>query len=264
MKALHIIKIGGKVIDSDTDLKRFLGQLASLSSPFILIHGGGQMATRLAEQMGIPQQLVEGRRITDESTLKVATMVYAGLINKQLVASLQAQGVDAIGLSGADMNCVSATLRQKGGIDYGFAGDLNPGSVNGQKFQALLEQGFIPVVCAITHDGKGQLLNTNADTLASSIASAMSPYYSVQLNYFFEKQGVLRDAGDERSIIPVLGKEEYLHLKNTGSIHSGMIPKLDNAFRAMQDGVSRVIIADAQALPHIIQNTTHHGTELSC
>jgi len=262
MKKLHIIKIGGRVIEDDLAMKKFLLETSNLPGPYILVHGGGSMATEMARKVGIPQQMVEGRRITDAETLRITVMVYAGWINKQLVAGLQSMGTDAIGLSGADMNCISASLRKKEGVDYGFAGDLNGKSVNGERFKSFLEMGLTPVVCAITHDGEGQLLNTNADTLASAIAAQMSRFYKVQLNYCFEKQGVMRDIRDEQSVIPLLTMSEYSHLKNSGNIHSGMIPKLDNAFLALQKGVEKVIIAEAGAIENIIQNKPHHGTEL--
>jgi acetylglutamate kinase len=263
MNKLQVIKIGGRVIEDESSMNKFIREIANLSDPCILVHGGGSMTTELALKLKIPQQLVEGRRVTDADTLKIAVMVYAGWINKQLVAGLQAMGTDAIGLSGADMNCISSTLRKKEGVDYGFAGDLNEKSVNGERFKSLLEIGFTPVVCSITHDGKGQLLNTNADTLASAIASEMSRFCEVQLNYCFEKQGVMRDMTDKGSVIPQLTKSEYSHLKNSGCIHSGMIPKLDNAFLALEKGVEKVIIAEAGAIENIIQNKPHHGTELS-
>ncbi len=263
MKRIQIIKIGGQILDDAVRLDNFLKELSLFSSPFILVHGGGRKATELASKLGVPQKMVDGRRITDGETLDIATMVYAGLINKQLVAGLQALGTDAIGLSGADMNCIQASIRDKARMDYGFVGDLGCDSVNSSRFRMLLEAGLIPVVCAITHDKNAQLLNTNADTIASSIAIALSLFYEVQLNYCFEKNGVLGNLEDELSLIPLLYQSEYIRLKGTGSIHSGMIPKLDNAFKALQDGVKAVKIGEASAIRHLVQNNKHYGTKLS-
>jgi acetylglutamate kinase len=263
MKRIQIIKIGGEILDDVLRLDAFLKELACFSSPFVLVHGGGRKATGLASKLGVPQKMVDGRRITDGETLDIATMVYAGLINKQLVARLQALGTDAIGLSGADMNCIQASIRDKALMDYGFVGDLGSDSVKSSRFQMLLEAGLIPVVCAITHDKNGQLLNTNADTIACAIAIALSLFYEVQLNYCFGKNGVLGNPADEQSLIPHLSQTEYLRLKCTGSIHSGMIPKLDNAFKALQEGVKAVRIGEAGAIRHLVQNNKHYGTELS-
>jgi acetylglutamate kinase len=262
MEKLHIIKIGGQVLDNETVLLDFLNDVHGSSGKKIIIHGGGKLATRLADQLGEPQQMIEGRRITDAATLKIVTMVYAGHINKQLVARFQALGTDAIGLCGADMNCITAHKRPVKTIDYGFVGDLDAGSIHAAKFQALLQTGCTPVVCSITHDGKGQLLNTNADTLASAIAIAMNRMYEVQLNYCFEKKGVLRNSEDNASLIPELTEKEYLQLKTDKHIHQGMIPKLDNAFAALQQGVHKVIIGHSAEISSILLNQTPHGTSL--
>jgi acetylglutamate kinase len=262
MKTLHIVKIGGQVIDRPGSLKPFLEELAAAKENMILVHGGGKTATDLAQQMGIPQSMVNGRRVTDADTLKIACMVYAGLINKQIVARLQACGLDAIGLSGADMDCIRTVKRKPAEIDYGYAGDLIPQGVKADKFRFLLEGGLMPVVCAITHDGSGQLLNTNADTLASELAIALSRFYEVHLHYCFEKKGVLQNADNEDSAISSLTETQYHQLQKSAVISKGMIPKLDNAFKARQNGVSSVRIGHSGEIKQMILQTNFHGTEL--
>jgi len=262
MEKLHIIKIGGQVLNHEAVLHSFLKDLQQVPEKKILIHGGGKLATRLADQLGQPQQMVEGRRITDADTLKIVTMVYAGLINKQLVAQLQALGIDALGLSGADMNCIQAKKRIVGAIDYGFAGDLGHDSVHADKLHALLHIGCTPVICSITHDGKGQLLNTNADTLAAAIAIAMNKRYEVQLNFCFEKKGVLRNSEDDSTLIHSLTEAEYHTLREEKVIHQGMIPKLDNAFSALNKGVHKVVIGHSMDIGPILLNTNNYGTRL--
>ncbi|MFI5148355.1 MAG: acetylglutamate kinase [Bacteroidia bacterium] len=262
MEKLNIIKIGGQVLDNESVLNAFLHDLHRSQGKKIIIHGGGKLATRLAAQLGAPQQMIDGRRITDADTLRIVTMVYAGLINKQLVALLQSLGTDALGLSGADMNCIKAHKRAVHAIDYGFVGDLDPASVNANKLHNLLNMDCTPVICSITHDGKGQLLNTNADTLAAAIAIAMNSNYDVQLNFCFEKKGVLRNSEDDNSLIPSLSEKEYKYLKEEKHIHQGMIPKLDNAFAALQQGVNKVIIGHSAEISSILLNHTPHGTSL--
>ena len=262
MEKLQIIKIGGQVIESESILESFLKDLAGIQDKMIVVHGGGKLTTQLAQKLGVEQQLVDGRRITDAETLKIATMVYAGLINKQLVVRLQSLGKDALGLSGTDLNCIQTVLRKKGDTDYGFAGDLFAKSINTSKFQTLLEMGCTPVVCSITHDGKGQLLNTNADTLASGLAVALSPFYEIQLNYCFEKSGVMLNPEDDTTVFDNLSVLEYKGLKEKGIIHSGMIPKLDNAFDALSMGVSGIIIGHSGKIKQMIAKKDHHGTEL--
>jgi len=254
MENLYIIKIGGNIIDDDALLSVFLKKFASIKSKKVLIHGGGKLATRLAEKLGIPQQLVEGRRITDSETLKIVTMVYAGFINKNIVAELQSLQCNAAGLSGADGNCILAHKREKAGIDYGFAGDID--RVNAGWFEQLLENGLSPVVSSITHDGKNQLLNTNADTIAQEIAKAMVSTYAVSLVYGFEKSGVLLDIENEHSVIPVLKAGNYKKLKESNKIFAGMIPKLDNAFAAVEHGVQQVIIGKGEELDQLITGKT--------
>jgi len=254
MEELFVIKIGGNIIDDDALLSVFLKKFARIPSKKILVHGGGKLATRLAEKLGIPQQMVDGRRVTDAETLKIVIMVYAGYINKIIVAELQSIQCNAVGLSGADGNSIVAHKRDKLGMDYGFAGDID--QVNVSWFKQLLGNGLSPVVASITHDGKNQLLNTNADTIAQEIAKSMSSSYSVSLVYGFEKSGVLLDVQDEHSLIPFLQEGHYLELKKSNKIFAGMIPKLDNAFAAISHGVSRVIIGKGEELEQLITGAT--------
>ena len=264
-RPLTIIKIGGNIIDDEIKLSSFLKAFASVKGKKILVHGGGKLATKLAEQLNIPQQLVDGRRITDAETLKIVTMVYAGYINKNIVAQLQANGENAIGICGADGNAILAHKRlsssplAEGGIEYGFAGDID--KVNVSFFTGLLEQEISLVVAPITHDGKGQLLNTNADTIAQEIAKALGEYYSVQLIYSFEKAGVLKDANDDSTLIKDINLSSYKQLKESGAIFAGMIPKLDNAFAALNSGVEKVVIGKAENLEELISGET--GTTIS-
>ncbi|RYY89183.1 MAG: acetylglutamate kinase [Chitinophagaceae bacterium] len=259
MKPLSVIKIGGNVIDDAPRLQQFLQHFAALPGAKLLVHGGGKLATRLASDLQVPQQLVEGRRITDAETLKIVTMVYAGWINKSIVASLQALNCAAIGLSGADGNAVLARKRSGTSIDYGFAGDVQ--SVNAAFLHSLLEGGQTVVLAPITHDGNGQLLNTNADTIAQEAATALSKHYHVRLVYSFEKAGVLRDANDDLSVISNMDPEHYATLKKEGSVSGGMLPKLDNAFRALDAGVREVIIGKAEELPALLSGKS--GTRIS-
>lgn len=259
MLKVHVIKIGGNIIDEETKLSSFLQAFASIEGKKILVHGGGKLATKLADQLGIQQQLIDGRRITDAETLKIVTMVYAGYINKNIVAQLQAKGCNAIGLSGADGNLIMAHKRKHASIDYGFVGDID--SVNTNLLQNLLETGISVVVAPITHNANGQLLNTNADTIAQEIAKALSGSYEVQLVYSFEKKGVLLDVDDEKSVIPKITPSYYAELKAKQLIFAGMIPKLDNAFAALQNGVKRVIIGRTEELDDLLIGKT--GTIIS-
>ena len=253
METLYVVKIGGNVIDDALKLKGFLDVFSSIKGLKILVHGGGKLATQMAAQLGIEQQLVDGRRITDAETLKVVTMVYAGYINKNIVAQLQANGANALGLSGADGNIISALKRANAGIDYGFVGDVD--RVNNKLLETLLQQGITPVVCPITHNGDGQLLNTNADTIAQELAKALSKIYKVHLVYSFEKEGVLLNAEDETTVIKNITPVYYQQLKEEGTIFAGMIPKLDNAFAALRSGVAKVIIGKAEKLQQLVDNT---------
>lgn len=256
---LTVIKIGGNVIDDTESLHLFLDRLSSLPGPCILVHGGGKLATSLADQLQVPQQMVDGRRITDEATLKIVTMVYAGYINKNIVALLLARGCAAIGLSGADGNLVQAHKRTGTQQDYGFAGDID--AVNVPLCSGLLQQGYTLVVAPITHDKQGQLLNTNADTIAQELAQALSGLYAVRLIYCFEKSGVLRDTEDENSRIAAMNKTTFTALKAEGLIYAGMLPKLDNAFRALDKGVERVVIGKWSDLPQLVSG--QNGTTIS-
>lgn len=249
---LNIIKIGGNVIDDDIQLEAFLEKFAAIPGKKILVHGGGRIATRIAAKLGVEVKMVDGRRITDESTLDVVTMVYAGLTNKKIVASLQKYDCDAIGLSGADGNVIKAVKRPVREIDYGFAGDILADSVNSLSIKKFLDAGFTPVFSAITHNGNGQLLNTNADTIASALAVAMADHYETSLIYCFEKNGVLLDVNDDNSVIEDITALDYIRYKDAGVIRDGMIPKLENAFDAINKGVQSVYVGNATNL-HLFQ-----------
>lgn len=247
---LSIIKIGGIIIDDEIKLGAFLDAFASIPGRKILVHGGGKLATKVAEGLGIRQQLVDGRRITDAETLKVVTMVYAGTINKNIVAQLQARRCNTIGLTGADGNCILAHKRVHPEIDYGWVGDVD--SVDAAFLTGLLMLDKTIVLAPITHDGKGQLLNTNADTIAQELARGLGRSFDVSLVYSFEKSGVLLDADDDASVIRRIGPGYYQELKDKKLIFAGMIPKLDNAFAALRSGVGRVIIGRAEELPLLL------------
>lgn len=249
---IHIIKIGGNVIDDEEQLHLFLEKFAALQGKKILVHGGGKIATRVADSLGVEVKMLEGRRITDEKMLDVVTMVYAGLTNKKLVALLQKNNCDAVGLSGADGNIIKAVKRAVKQVDYGYVGDILFDSVNTLSLKKFLDAGFTPVFSAITHNGLGQLLNTNADTIASALAISLSKIYDTQLIYCFEKNGVLRDVSDESSVIKSINIEEFQRLKLDKVIFEGMIPKLDNAFEAISKGVKNVYIGNALNL-HLYQ-----------
>lgn len=251
MQKLYIIKIGGNIIDDETKRSSFLEKFAGVDGAKILVHGGGKLATRVAEAMNIPQQLIDGRRITDAETLKVVTMVYAGAINKNIVAALQARGINALGLCGADANVILAHKRVHPTIDYGFAGDVD--AVNSDFISLLLQQNISLVFAPITHDGKQTLLNTNADTIAQELAKAMSHLYDVSLIYCFEKNGVLLDAADDESVISSIDPTGFEKMKAAGTISAGMIPKLQNAFAALDAGVKAVLIGHADNLPALVQ-----------
>lgn len=254
MDKLSVVKIGGNVIEDATALQSFLNDFAKMQGPKILVHGGGKKATKMAEKMDIPVQMVEGRRITDAQNLDIITMLYGGKINKNIVAQLQALGCNAVGLSGADGNAIQAVKRPIKTIDYGFVGDVV--GVNSNFFQLLLQGGYTPVCCAITHDQKGQLLNTNADTIAATLAQSLSQYFEVSLWYCFEKQGVLEHIEDNSSVIETITPEKYRKLKTEHVIHSGMIPKIDNCLIALQNGVAEVKIG----APEMISGKTKHTT----
>ena len=235
---LSIIKIGGNIIEDDTSLNAFLKLFSNLEGKKILVHGGGKQATAIASKLGIESKMVNGRRITDKDTLEVITMVYGGLVNKNMVAKLQALQIDAIGLTGADINSIKSNKRQVTNIDYGFVGDVK--EVASNSIDRLIKANFTPVFCAITHDGNGQLLNTNADTIASKVAIGMSKKYDTTIYYCFELNGVLRDINDQNSVIKYLNINTYNKLLKDGNIADGMLPKLENCFDALKNGVSKV------------------------
>ncbi|MGB7396146.1 MAG: acetylglutamate kinase [Pricia sp.] len=243
---LSIVKIGGNVIEKPQELSKFIKLFSDLKCFKILVHGGGKLATELAAKLGIESEMIGGRRITDEEGLKVITMVYAGLTNKNIVAELQANGCNALGMSGADGNSILAHKRPVKDIDYGFAGDVD--GVNEGLLAHLLTLGLTPVFCAMTHDGKGQLLNTNADTIASELAIGLGQVYETTLYYCFEKNGVLRDVSDEGSVIPHIDLKSYKDLLKQEIIADGMLPKMTNCFHALSHGVAKVCIGNTAML----------------
>lgn len=245
-KPLTLIKIGGNIIDNPTELKQFLSDFSKIEGYKVLVHGGGKSATKMAESIGLVPQMIDGRRITDAAMLDVVVMVYAGQINKNIVAQLQANSTNAMGFSGADGNLIQSDKRNHPTINYGFVGDVK--KVNTQLLETLLSNGIVPVFCAITHDGKGQLLNTNADTVASELAIALSDFFNVTLNFCFEKPGVLFDSEDDSSVIENINQELYSKLKAEKAIHSGMIPKLDNCFNSLSKGVQKIKIGHHKML----------------
>jgi acetylglutamate kinase len=240
METLNIIKIGGNIIDNSSELSEFLELFSKIKGNKILVHGGGKIATKMATDLGLTPVLIDGRRITDAKMLEIVTMVYAGQINKNIVAQLQSFATNAIGMTGADGNSLESEKRNHPTIDYGFVGDVK--NINEAVISKLIQADLTPVFCAITHDKKGQLLNTNADTIASELAVTMSKNYEVLLTYCFEKKGVLSDSEDDSSVISNINSELYAKLKAEKIIHSGMIPKLDNCFNALQKGVKEIKI----------------------
>lgn len=253
MEQVLVIKIGGNVIDDDASLGLFLQSFAAIAVKKILVHGGGKIATRIGSQLGIASQYVNGRRITDAATINLVTMVYGGLVNKKIVAMLQSHHCNAIGLTGADANCLPATRRPVKEVDYGFAGDIGAHQVSIDIWQLFLDHGMVPVVAPLTHDGSGQMLNTNADTIASAIGIALSERFRVRLVYCFEKKGVLENVEDNHSVIPLINKERYAALLRQNKLFEGILPKIENAFAAIDAGVQEVLIGDATDL---LQNIT--------
>ncbi len=245
-KPLSIVKIGGNVINNEVQLDSFLKDFAAVDTLKILVHGGGRKATEIADSMGLEPKMLGGRRITDEANLEVVTMVYAGLLNKKIIAKLQSNGCNALGLTGADANVIRAHKRIVKEIDYGFAGDID--EVENKTIALFLEAGIIPVFSAITHDKNGQLLNTNADTIASELAKGLSNDYKVELIYCFEKKGVLKNVEDDTSVIESINSDLYLSLKNDGIINEGMLPKLENCFDSLQNGVDSVILGETELI----------------
>lgn len=244
---LTIVKVGGAVVEDEAQLTELLKAFAAIKGAKILVHGGGRRATKVAERLGIETKMVDGRRITDAAMLEVVTMVYGGLVNKHVVAMLQAQGVDAIGLTGADGDVIRSVKRPlKNGIDYGFVGDVK--KVDGAKIAHFIDKNLVPVIAPLTHDGEGNILNTNADTMASETAKALASLYDVTLIYSFEKKGVLSNPDDDDSVIPVITHEDFKRYRADGTISGGMLPKIENALAAVDAGVGRVIITLATAL----------------
>lgn len=243
---LTIIKVGGKIVEEADTLNQLLEDFSVLTGYKLLVHGGGRSATHMASRLGIESTMVNGRRVTDAETLKVVTMVYGGLVNKNIVAGLQAKGVNAIGLTGADMDVIRSVKRPVKDIDYGFVGDVE--RVDAEALATLIRRGVIPVMAPLTHDGKGHILNTNADTIAGETAKALAQIFDVTLVYCFEKKGVLSDENDDDSVIPVLTPNLFREYVGKGIIKEGMIPKLENAFSALEAGVGQVIITSASAI----------------
>jgi acetylglutamate kinase len=259
MEQLFIIKIGGNVIDQPEALSSFLDDYAWIESKKILIHGGGKIATDISRALGIETQMVDGRRLTSAETLKVVTMVYGGLINKTIVSGLQARGDNAIGLTGADANTIVARKREDKKIDYGYVGDIE--RVNVALIMQFLGAGLSPVFSPLTHDGKGNMLNTNADTIAAALAGALCTHYRTRLFYCFDKKGVLAAAAED-TVIPRLTRAQYHDLKAKGIISKGMLPKLEQAFGALQSGVAAVVLCHASQLRPAVQSDPTVGTAL--
>ena len=243
---LTIVKVGGKIVEEEESLARLLADFAAIDGHKLLVHGGGRSATRIAVQLGIESQMVNGRRITDAEMLKVVTMVYGGLVNKSIVAGLQAKGVNALGLTGADMNVIRSVKRPVKDVDYGFVGDVE--KVDAALLGDLIARGIVPVMAPLTHDGDGHMLNTNADTIAGETAKALAAQFDVTLMYCFEKKGVLSDENDDDSVIPHIDRKRFEALVADGTIQGGMIPKIENSLSAVEAGVSRVIITLASAI----------------
>jgi len=243
MEKLTLIKVGGKIVEEEASLNELLIEFSKIEGYKVLVHGGGRSATRLSERLGIESNMVDGRRITDAATLEIVTMVYGGLVNKNIVARLQGMDINALGLMGADMNIIRSEKRPVGEIDYGFVGDVK--SVDGARLQWLISQDIVPVIAPLTHDKNGNILNTNADTIAAETARALARYFDVSLVYCFEKKGVLFDENDEESVITNLNKENFRKLVKQDIIKGGMLPKLENAFLSLENGVKEVIITQA-------------------
>lgn len=255
MEKLTLIKVGGKIVEEQATLSRLLASFAAIPGRKVLVHGGGRSATAMASRLGIESRMVGGRRITDKAMLEVVTMVYAGLVNKNIVAGLQAQGVNALGMTGADMNILLSDKRPVGEVDYGYVGDVR--RVDAAALSALIEMGVVPVIAPLTHDGQGSMLNTNADTMAGETAKALALRYEVSLVYCFEKRGVLRDENDDNSVIAEMTRQQFETYRAEGVVQGGMIPKLENAFDAIRHGVREVIITRADAI-----GQPHEGTRI--
>lgn len=256
MEKLTIIKVGGKIVEEEATLKQLLADFSKIEGKKVLVHGGGRSATKMAEKLGIESHMINGRRITDAETLKVVTMVYGGLVNKNIVAGLQALNINALGLTGADMNIIRSAKRPVKDIDYGFVGDVE--EVNADMLATLINQGVVPVMAPLTHDKSGNILNTNADTIAGETAKALAKHFNVTLIFCFEKKGVLADENDDNSVIPSINKELYSKLIEDKVVQGGMIPKLDNSFAAIDAGVKEVVITLASEI-----SNSEAGTHIS-
>lgn len=250
---LTIIKVGGKIVEEKESLDSLLRDFAAIDGFKLLVHGGGRSATKVAAQLGIETLMIDGRRVTDDAMLDVVTMVYGGLVNKKVVARLQSLGIDALGMTGADMDIIHSHKRPVKSVDYGWVGDVD--RVNGEALSALLRSGVVPVIAPLTHDGEGHLLNTNADTMAGETAKGLAPFFEVSLVYCFEKPGVLRDENDDESVIAEIDPALFASLKEEGIVTGGMLPKLENAFNALDAGVSEVVITRASALDDLSLGT---------
>lgn len=243
MEKLTLIKVGGKIVEEEQSLKQLLKDFSNIEGYKVLVHGGGRSATKLAERLGIESRMVNGRRVTDKDTLEVVTMVYGGLVNKNIVAGLQALGVNALGLTGTDLNLIRSDKRPVKDVDYGYVGDVK--EVNTEILAMLISQGIVPILAPLTHDKLGNILNTNADTIAGETAKALAKVFDVSLVYCFEKKGVLMNENDEDSVIPEINKAEFARLTEEKVVQGGMIPKLENAFACIENGVKEVIITSA-------------------
>jgi acetylglutamate kinase len=253
MDKLFVIKIGGNVINDEEQLSSFLDSFAQIEEKKILVHGGGKIATSIGNKLGIQSTYIDGRRITDDETIDLVTMVYGGLVNKKIVAQLQAKNCNAIGVTGADANLLPAKKRPVKEIDYGWVGDLKDEYIDSQNWRLFLENGLVPVVASLTHDSKGHILNTNADTIASVVSVNLSKTYETKLVFCFEKNGVLMDVQNEGSVIDKIDHNKYLALKESGNLFAGILPKIDNAFDAIRKGVNEVIIGNSSQLSSLIK-----------
>ncbi len=256
MEKLTIVKVGGKIVEDKNTLGALLADFSAIQGKKLLVHGGGRSATQLAAQLGIETKMIDGRRVTDDDMLQVVTMVYGGLVNKNIVAGLQASRVNALGLTGADMNIILSEKRVPSPIDFGWVGDVR--RVDGHTLAHLIDNGIVPVIAPLTHDGQGHILNTNADTMAAETAKALAAWFDVSLIFCFEKEGVLLDENDDRSVITSLEKNDYASLKAKGIVSGGMIPKLDNAFATLDAGVKEVLITRAGNLKDLSRGTHLH------
>lgn len=260
-EALLIIKIGGNVIDDDLLLISFLKDFSNIPGKKILVHGGGKIATSMGDKLGIQSKYIDGRRITDDETIDLVTMVYGGLVNKKIVASLQSLKCFSIGLTGADANVIPANKRAVKEVDYGWAGDIDANDINTDTWQMFLDNGLVPILAPLTHDSNGHILNTNADTMAAVLSIGLSKCYEVKLIYCFEKNGVLENANDDASVIPQLDRNIYQQLKENKKLFAGILPKIDNAFDALNNGVETVIIGNSSDIRQLING--ENGTKVS-